>query len=269
MARKSGRAPFSGMDTTVSSTTVVPSTVSRLTLPNTVDVTVPDSGTNGLAIDFKGNVLGCSQGNSQMAQAIVTVNLSAGTVSPFITTDASGRHFNSPNDLTVRTDGTIYFTDPDYQIAGRANETGIKGVYRVSPSNVVSVIDSSFNEPNGIALSPDETVLYVADTAANTISKFTVLADGSTSGKATFASMTAPDGDAIDCAGNVYWASNNTPGKVYVFSPSGTQLGTFSLGTTDKPTNVAFGGADHKTLYVSTSPRKIYSVALNIPGFPY
>ena len=218
---------------------------------------------------FKGNVLGCSQGNSQMAQAIVTVNLSAGTVSPLITTDASGHHFNSPNDLTVRTDGTIYFTDPDYQIAGRTNETGIKGIYRVSPSNVVSVVDSSFNEPNGIALSPDETVLYVADTAANTIRKFTVLSDGSTSGKATFANMTSPDGDAIDCAGNVYWVSNSTPGKVYVFSPTGTQLGTFSLGAGDKPTNIGFGGTDRKTLYISTSPRKIYSVALNIPGFPY
>jgi gluconolactonase len=265
-----GALLFSGMDTSVSGTTIVPATVGQLTPPSTANASVvANSGTNGLAIDFKGTVLGCSQGNSQMAQGIVTVNLSAGTVSPLVSTDASGHHFNSPNDLTVRTDGTIYFTDPDYQIAGRTNETGIKGVYRVLPSNVVTVVDSQFNEPNGISLSPDETTLYVADTAANLIRKFTVAADGSASGKTNFASMTSPDGGTIDCAGNVYWASNNAPGKVYVFSPSGTQLGTISIGTSDKPTNVAFGGTDHKTLYVSTSPRKIYSVPMTVPGFPY
>jgi len=171
--------------------------------------------------------------------------------------------------LTVRTDGTIYFTDPDYQLSGRTSETGIKGVYRYSTSKVVSVIDSQFNEPNGITLSPDETTLYVSDTGANKIRKFAVAADGSTSGKADFATMTSPDGGGIDCAGNLYWASNAAPGKIVVISPSGTQLGTIALGASDKPTNVAFGGADHKTLYISTSPRKIYSVALNIPGFPY
>jgi gluconolactonase len=133
----------------------------------------------------------------------------------------------------------------------------------------VSVVDSQFNEPNGVTLSPDETVLYVSDTGANKIRKFTVAVDGSTSGKTDFATLTSPDGGGIDCAGNLYWASNAAPGKIVVISPSGTQLGTISLGASDKPTNVAFGGADHKTLYISTSPRKIYSVALNVPGFPY
>ncbi len=261
---------FSGMDTSVGSTSVVPATVGQLTPPSTVKTSVvADSGTNGLAIDFTGRVLGCSQGNAKLVPGIVAIDLSAGSVSSVVSTDARGRHFNSPNDLTVRTDGTIYFTDPDYQIAGRTSETGVKGVYQVSPSSVVSVVDSQFNEPNGITLSPDESVLYVADTAANAIRRFTVLADGSTSSKATFASMPSPDGGTTDCAGNVYWASNSTPGKVYVFSPSGTQLGSIAVGTSDKPTNLAFGGADHKTLYISTAPRKLYSVSMSVPGFPY
>lgn len=256
---------FSGMNTSASGT---PATVEQLTLPNTVATVVTDSGTNGLAIDFSGPTPTVLAG-SQKVQGIVSVDTTAGTVTTLVNTDANGKHFNCPNDLTVRTDGTIYFTDPDYQLSGRTSETGIKGVYRYSTSKVVSVIDSQFNEPNGITLSPDETMLYVADTGANKIRKFTVAVDGSTSGKTDFATMTSPDGGGIDCAGNLYWASNAAPGKIVVISPSGTQLGTIPLGASDKPTNVAFGGGDHKTLYISTSPRKIYSVALNIPGFPY
>jgi gluconolactonase len=250
---------------------VVPATIGRLTPPSAVNTSyVADSGTNGLAIDFNGNVLG----GSQKERGIVTIDVDTGVITPLVTTDANGKKFNSINDLTVRTDGTIYFTDPDYQLGGRTAEikngnTTIKGVYSLSPAKVVTVIDTQFNEPNGISLSPDETVLYVADTPANTLRKFTVAADGTTSGKATFASIPSPDGGAVDCAGNLYWASNSAPGKVLVFSPSGSQLGTINLGASDKPTNVAFGGTDHKTLYVSTSPRKIYAVTLNVPGFPY
>lgn len=262
---------FSGMDTTVSGTTIVPADVLKITPPNpAVSTAVANVGTNGLAVDFSGTVLGCSQGTTQRVAGVVSIDLTSGTATNLVSTDASGHHFNSPNDLTVRTDGTIYFTDPDYQIAGRANETGVKGVYRIAPSShQVTLVNGTFNEPNGIALSPDETVLYVADTAANAIRRFSVAADGSTSNKQNFASMTSPDGVAVDCAGNLYWASNTTPGKVVVFSSTGTQLGTIALGASDKPTNVAFGGTDYKTLYVSTSPRQIYSATLNIPGFPY
>lgn len=263
LANPAGKLLFSGMNTSVSST---PATVIALTpATNAVSVVVSDSGTNGLAIDFNGTILA----GSQKDRGIVTVDIGAGTTSPLVTTDGSGKKFNSVNDLTVRTDGTIYFTDPDYQLGGRTNETGIKGVYRYSVSKAVSIVDSQFNQPNGISLSPDESTLYVADTAANRIRKFTVAADGSTSGKTDFATVTSPDGGGVDCAGNLYWASNAAPGKVVVLSQAGTQLGTISLSANDKPTNVAFGGADHKTLYVSTSPRKIYAVTLNIPGFPY
>ena len=260
---------FSGMDTTVVGNTIVPATVERLTLPSTVDTAVANTGTNGLALDFNGNVLGCSQGTTQRVAGIVSINVTAGTATALVSTDANGKHFNSPNDLTVRTDGTIYFTDPDYQIAGRTNETGIKGVYRVDPSQKVWLVDGTFSEPNGISLGPDETTLYVSDTQANKIRKFTVAADGSTSGKTDFVTQTSPDGGAVDCAGNLYWASNAAPGKIVVWSPSGTQIGSIAIGTSDKPTNVAFGGTDHKTLYVSTSPRKIYALTLNVPGFPY
>ena len=261
----SGALLFTEMTMSVSSTTVVPAKVGQLVPPNTVSTAVADSGTNGLAVDPSGNILGCSQ----KVQGIVSLNLATGTATTIINTDASGHHFNSPNDLTVRSDGTIYFTDPDYQIAGRTSETGTKGIYRLAPTNQVSVVDSQFVQPNGITLSPDETMLYVADTSASRIRRFAVAADGTTSQKQDFATVPAPDGGAIDCAGNLYWASNAAPGKIYVISPAGTQLGTISVGATDKPTNVAFGGADHQTLYISTSPSKVYAYALNVPGMPY
>ena len=252
---------FSNMSTG-STNPVVPSQVQRLSPPGTVDTPVADSGTNGLALDVDGSLLGCSH----KVQGIVRVNPAAGTVSTLLNTDSNGKHFNSPNDLTVRSDGTIYFTDPDYQLgSSRTSETGTKGIYRVTPARQVSLVDGTFGEPNGVVLSPDESTLYVADTTGNAIRKFTIASDGTASGKVNFATITTPDGVAVDCAGNLYWASN-TPGKVIVFSPSGTQLGSLTVVT--GATNVAFGGTDRKTLYISAG-MAIYSLALNVPGYPY
>ncbi len=252
---------FSNMSTG-STNPIVPSAVDRLTLPSTVDVLVADSGSNGMALDVDGSLLACSH----KVQGIVKINTTTSAITTVVNTDSNGKHFNSPNDLTVRTDGTIYFTDPDFQLgSSRTSETGTKGVYRVSPSRQVSLIDGTFGEPNGIALSPDESTLYVADYNANAIRKFTVAADGSTSGKANFATVTSPDGVAVDCAGNTYWASNSA-GKVIVLSPAGTQLGSITLSS--GVTNLAFGGTDRKTLYISVG-MSVYSVPVNIPGFPY
>ncbi len=253
---------FSNM-ATGSTNPVVPSQVQRLTPPNnTVDTPVTDSGTNGLALDVDGSLLGCSH----KVQGIVRVNPTAGTVSTLLNTDSNGKHFNSPNDLTVRSDGTIYFTDPDYQLgSSRTSETGTKGIYRVTPARQVSLVDGTFGEPNGVALSPDEGILYVSDMTANAIRKFTVASDGSTSNKQNFATVTNPDGVAVDCAGNLYWASNSA-GKVIVLSPSGSQIGSITVAT--GTTNLAFGGADRKTLYISAG-MAIYTLPLNVPGYPY
>jgi len=252
---------FSNMSTS-SSNPVVPSQVQRLTPPSTVDVLLADSGTNGMALDANGLLVACSH----KVQGLVSINTATSAITTLVSTDSNGKHFNSPNDLTVRTDGTIYFTDPDYQLgSSRTSETGIKGVYRVSPSRQVSLVDGTFGEPNGIALSPDESALYVADMNANAIRKFTVAADGTTSGKTTFASVTNPDGVTVDCAGNVYWASNSGA-KVIILSPSGSQIGSITVAA--NLTNLAFGGADHKTLYMSVGTA-IYSLPMNVPGFPY
>jgi gluconolactonase len=125
------------------------------------------------------------------------------------------------------------------------------------------VVDSTFAEPNGIALSPDETVLYVADYNGNVVRTFNVASDGSTSGRKDFATVTTPDGFGMDCLGNLYVASGNA-GVIQVFSPSGTKLGTITAAAS--VSNIAFGGTSGKTMYI-TAGKALYSLTLNLPGY--
>ena len=241
-------------------TPVDPSQILKLTPPSTVAVYLQDSGTNGMAIDGAGDVFACSH----KVQGIVKLDLGAGTLSTVVD-NYGGKKFNSPNDLTVRSDGTIYFTDPDFQLGSRTSETGKKGVYRVSAVGQVTVVDNTFTEPNGIALSPDESVLYVADYNGNVVRTFSVAADGSTSNRKDFASVTSPDGFAVDCAGNLYVASGSA-GAIQVLSPSGAKLGSVTVAAS--LSNMAFGGSDGKTLYI-TAGKALYSLDMNLPGYPY
>ena len=255
----SSRLLFSDMSTG-SGAPVVPSQILAWTPPDTVSTLVVDAGTNGMAIDRDGNVYACSH----QAQGIVKVDLDRGTVSIYVD-NIGGKKFNSPNDLVVRSDGTLYFTDPDFQLGtGRVSQTGVKGVYRVSPSLRVTAVDATFSQPNGINLSPDESVLYVADYGGNTIYAFDVDSDGGTRNRRAFATVSGPDGMAVDCAGNLYVAENSA-GRVQVFGATGTKLGSVAVST--GLTNLAFGGADRKTLYM-TAGRSLYRLPLNLPGFP-
>jgi gluconolactonase len=241
-------------------TPIDPSQILKLTPPSTEATFLQDSGTNGMAIDGSGTVFACSH----KVQGIVKLDFGAATLTTVVD-NYGGKKFNSPNDMTLRSDGTIYFTDPDYQLGSRTSETGKKGVYRVSPTGQVSVIDDTFTEPNGIALSPDESVLYVADYSGNVVRTFSVASDGSTSSRKDFATVTTPDGFAVDCAGNLYVASG-TPGAIQVYSTSGTKLGSVTVAAS--LSNMAFGGSDGKTLYI-TAGKALYSLDMNLPGYPY
>lgn len=239
---------------------VNPSQLLRLTPPSTVAAFLADAGLNGTALDAKGAMLACSH----KVQGIVRVDTATAQLTTVVDS-YEGKKLNSPNDLVVRSDGTIYFTDPDFQLGSRTSQTGKKGVYRVSPAGQVTVVDDTFSEPNGITLSPDEAVLYVADYNANVVRVFSVAADGSTSGKKDFATVATPDGFGVDCAGNLYVASGS-PGVVRVFSPSGQSLGSITVASS--VSNVAFGGTDGKTLYV-TAGKALYGVSMNLPGYEY
>jgi len=241
-------------------TPVNPAQMLKLTPPSTVATYLADSGTNGMAIDGGGVVYACSH----KVQGIVKLDYAGATLTTVVDT-YNGKHFNSPNDLVIRSDGTIYFTDPDYQLGNRTSETGKKGIYRTSPAGTVSVVDDTFGEPNGITLSPDESILYVADYAGGAVRTFAVAADGSTSGRKDFASVKSPDGFGMDCLGNLYVASGS-PGTVEVYSPSATKLGSVTVAASTS--NLAFGGSDGKTLYI-TSGKALYSLDMNLPGYYY
>lgn len=253
---------FSDMDFSGGDAEGPPSRIRRLTPPATFDVFNPMSNSNGLALTTAGDVLAATHDN----QGLSRFDAHSAARTP-LSVLAQGKHLNSPNDLTVRSDGTVFFTDPDWQLGPRTNETGITGVYRVDPplvaggTNSAVLVEGSLAKPNGIALSPDEQTLYVGS-SGNEIWKYRVQADGSLDGRTKFAETGASDGMTVDCAGNLYVAS----GTIEVFSPSGERLGEIMIA--GDPTNVAFGGADRKTLYITAGPG-LFAIQLSVPGYPY
>lgn len=239
-----------------------PATIYRLTPPASVDVFLDangngDLGVNGLGIDHDGWLIGCTHDERSISR------IDPGTLARTTVADRfEGNRFNSPNDNVVRSDGTIYFTDPTWQLGNRPQETNFKGVYRIAPDGDVLLVADDFGSPNGIALSPDETVLYVADDQNAHVRAFDVMPDGSTSGGAVFADTPGADGMAVDCAGNLYVTVTT---GIAVFSPDGTALG--SIDTPIKPANATFGGPDRKTLYITASST-LYRVDMAVPGLP-
>lgn len=216
---------------------------------------ITDGGTNGLVIAPDGNLLGAR--HSDRTLTIFDLETQVPTV---LVADNEGLAFNSPNDIAVRSDGNLYFTDPNFLLGGRPSEQPTRA-YRRDPSGTLTVIDATGNT-NGINLSPDESRLYLAHLGAqNNIVAFNVAADGSLSEPQPFANV-GSDGMGVDCAGNLY--TTGGPG-VRVFSPGGEQLGTIAA---QGAANVAFGGPERRTLYIAAGGT-LRALTLPIPGLPY
>jgi len=242
-----------------------PSRILKLTEAGVVSVAISDSGSNGLAVDKTGVLYGAVHKDG----SITRFDLTAGTGTP-ITNGYMGSRFDSPNDLAIRSDGYIYFSDPDFQAPTPAPQAQTR-IYCVAPgTNAVSVIDATVSEPNGVTLSLDESMLYVA--APSGLRGYPMRADGSAGPSTFFAQNVNGDGMVIDCAGNLYVAEINTT-TVAVFSPAGAPLGSLSVPGVQAVSNVAFGGDDRKTLYITTlgpaGEYELFKVALAIPGLPY
>ena len=226
------------------------------------------TSTNGLATDPKGRLIACERYNARVIR--IEADGSA-TVLANQWPATGGKPLAAPNDVAVRADGNIYFTDSDWG-ARPGVDHAATGVYRVAPDGTLSRI-LDLQKPNGIALSPDGTTLYVgSDTqakiwslpldAAGTPGTSTLLIDG----LAVPGGMKVPDGICIDDSGNLYVAANDDSVKaVVVFDPAGHLLGRIKLPF--RPSNCTFGGADRRTLFVTTL-HAIYAVRVPTAGAP-
>jgi gluconolactonase len=230
----------------------------RFTPPDTFDTfRMPSDRANGLASDTTGLLIACEHETRR-----VTRTLSDGTVMSIADT-FEGELLNSPNDLTIRSDNTIYFTDPPFGLGNRMRGVPFNGVFRIDPRGVLTAEwrGSLSSRPNGIALSPDENTLYLADSASTQVRAFDVAEDGSLSNERPFVTTAAvEDGMAVDDGGNLYVT---TMAGVEVFAPDGTKWGTILVA--EQPANVAFGGADRRTLYI-TARSGLYKIDLPISG---
>jgi gluconolactonase len=221
----------------------------------------PSQMANGNTYDHNGRVLSCEHATSRVVreeQGKLVV----------LASHWQNKELNSPNDIVVRNDGGIYFTDPLY---GRGARTGVEreaeldfqGVYRIDPaSGQLSLLGRDFQAPNGLCFGLDHDTLFVADTQRRHIRRFRIRGD-SLEGGEVFAESPAPDGLKIDTEGHLYAGG---PGGVHVYHrDDGTFLGV--IGTGSFCANFAWGGDDLRTLFM-TSSKGLYQLRVKIPGIP-
>jgi gluconolactonase len=207
-------------------------------------------GSNGLTFDPKGRLIGTQPDKGAVAVLAPSYSVLAGTF--------EGKPFLRPNDVIADRRGGVYFTDPGPNPTPGQTLPGRPSVYYIRPDGSVMLVSAEITRPNGIILSPDERVLYVANTLGEAVVAFDVQPDGTVRNKRDFARLqgvtktdtgvrSGADGLAVDSAGRLYVA---TQIGVQVFSPQGAHLGTIPIGIANGPQNLAFAGRDKKTLYV-------------------
>ena len=221
----------------------------------------PTNNANGLTRDRQGRLIACEHTSRRVTRLEPDGS---------ITVVANNYHnirLNRPNDVVVKSDGTIYFTDP--ATLGVETELDFMGVYQVSADlGSMHLLVNDFVVPNGLALSVDESVLYINDSRRRHIRAFEVQPNGmlNPANERVFIQMSGeqpgnPDGMKVDTEGNVYCTG---PGGIWIMDPEGKHLGTVLTGPS---TNLAFGGDDWKTLYFTT-PTTLGRVQLKVAGVP-
>lgn len=220
----------------------------------------PSGNANGNTLDREGRLITAEHSNRRVSRTEKDGTLVT------LASQYEGKRLNSPNDLVVKSDGSVYFTDPPYGIKSEQEELGFYGVYRLAPDGTLTLLVKDFVRPNGIAFSPDEKKLYVNDSEKGHIRVFEVKLDGTLENGQIFAELKdpsnsgVPDGMKVDQQGNVY---STGAGGVWVFSASGNLLGKIEV--PEVSTNLAWGDSDYKTLYI-TAGNSVYRIRLKIPG---
>jgi gluconolactonase len=244
-------------------------------LPEGPELTTFTTGmSNGLTLDRQGRVLAAEHDGRRVTR------IAEDGTRTVLAERFQGKRLNSPNDIVVKSDGTIYFTDPPYgvrplppgtvrpanwwtqPIEGR--EQPLQGVYRLTPDGALALVAEDFALPNGLAFSPDESVLYIDDSARKHIRALDVRPDGTLAGGRVLLDMASddpgvPDGLKVDVQGNVF---STGPGGVWVCRPDGTLLGRIVL--PELPANLAWG-EDGSVLYV-TARTSVYRVPTRTRG---
>jgi gluconolactonase len=218
---------------------------------------------NGTTFDLEGRLVICEGGNRR-----VTRMAADGSVAVLMDR-WQGKRINRPNDVVCRSDGSIWFTDPGLRIPLAEKELAHSGVYRVMPDGTKRLV-AEFEYPNGLAFSPDERTLYVANTRhAQYIHAIELDRDGDMVRRRIFADMSSeetdgvPDGMKVDVEGRV-WCTG--PGGTWVFAPDGSRIGI--IRTPEVPANLCFGGSDLKTVFF-TARTSVYTMRAKTPGQPH
>ena len=226
----------------------------------------PTNRANGLTRDLQGRLIACEHDSRRVTRQELDGSITV------VANSFQGRQLNRPNDVVVKSDGCIYFTDPwSSPAAPEQWDLTFSGVYRVTPDlGTISLLIGDFILPNGLAFSPDESVLYINDTRRGHIRAFDLMPNG-TLAKQTdrvFVDLRGsepgvPDGMKVDVEGNVYCGG---AGGLWIMDPHGKKLGCIVHGA-PATTNLAFGGDDWKTLYF-TSRNHLGAINVKIPGVP-
>ncbi len=238
----------------------------------------PSGGTNGMTLDLQGRLLMCEGDHRR-----ITRMEPDGTIN-VVADRWDGKRFHRPNDIVCRSDGSIYITNPSGRVPEEEQEIAFPGtIHRIAPDGSVEMSAHDIDFPNGIAFSPDESVLYVSNTRKlgerpdqywdgeikqnQFIQAYDVAAAGSLSNSRVFGSMASaedgvPDGMKVDAEGRVYCTGS---GGVWVFAPDGDHIGIIRV--PEIPANCAFGGPDFKTM-LFTARTSVYSLRMTTAGAP-
>ena len=233
-----------------------PSRIQALRPDGTFATAIDNSGSNGLAVGKDGLLLAATHDRKAISRYNQTTGEREVLVNEF-----NGNPFNSPNDLTESDAGIIYFTDPAYQRDAAPGGQEKTRVYQFD-GQTVTVIDDTIENPNGISLSPDQKILYVA---GGTVLRAYPIENGVVGEGLDLLSVDTPDGMAVDCAGNLY-VTEHTKQHIRVITPAGEEIAKIKVDA--NITNAAFGGPERKTLFI-TGAGAVWKLELGIAGLPY